>query len=471
MPTFFKDCPPEAYMQGGRRADNEKILQLNPRMCEDGRLRSSEILFLHLDDPEIQHILRGLEINWFLLDQAEEMEEEMFDTLLKRLGRWDQAWVPRWLIEMERAQGRDWPWWNTPSGKFELGAIPIPPTYAMLTCNPDLETHWIFRRFHEESDEYQEKWKSLGYKMITFNPLENRFLPKQNRDELLSADPEWQARFVYGKWGSASGQIHKIAPESIVEGTSELLQWIRNNCTLHRSMDHGDSSPTCVLWWGVDDAGNCICYREYYVPGKLISEHRANILGLSEGESYTFNLADPSIFNKTIQRREGWISPADEYADTTGLPGHTAIFWAKATNDEMGIRNRINEYLRCDPDRIHPFTQRRGAPRLFFLKRAEDYPWGCSHAIRELKAQRREKIGSENGKDIWSDDRDEGTPDHAYDPIRYFIGSRPPLHTAVKARPLRGTMLEARMRLKGQLNKNPEFRQYMRDLRFGLRTR
>jgi hypothetical protein len=44
----------------------------------------SEILCMHLEDPNVQGILKGLEINWFLGDQAEEdpaHPEEVFDLL------------------------------------------------------------------------------------------------------------------------------------------------------------------------------------------------------------------------------------------------------------------------------------------------------------------------------------------------------------------------------------------------------
>lgn len=475
MVTFFKDCPPEAYMYGGRRADQEKILRLNPVKCEDGIIRSSEILFLHLDDPNIQHILRGLEINWFLLDQAEEMEEENFDTLLRRLGRWDQAFVPQWLLNQERAQGREWAWWNTPDGLPHPGAKPIPPIYPMITVNPDLETHWVWRRFHEESPEWQEKWRAFGYKMITFNPLHNKFLSKQNRDQLMSADPVWIDKYVYGKWGSSEAQIHKIPDESIItpdspEAYEGILNHIRNTCTLHRVMDHGDSSPTCVLWYATDDDGNCICYREYYKGRTLISEHRQNVHSLSlmgetgRMEPYTFNIGDPSIHNKTMQKKEGWYSVADEWTDTAnGQLPETAIFWAKGNNDEFGTRNRINEYLKVDPNHIHPFTKKMGSPRIFFLKRhPEFYHFGCEHAIRELRAQRREKTGSENGRDVYSDERDPKVPDHGYDPTRYFIASRPPLFTAQRKVALHGTMLEARMKLKRHLKTDRRWQEVLR---------
>ncbi len=37
------------------------------------------------------------------------------------------------------------------------------------------------------------------------------------------------------------------------------------------------------------------------------------------------------------------------------------------------------------------------------------------------------KIGTDNGRPIFADDRDDKIPDHAYDPLRYFIASCPGL--------------------------------------------
>ena len=418
MPTFFKLCPPEAYSYGGRRADSEKILRLN---------NGSEIIWAHMDDPETENLIRGLEINWFLLDQAEEIDEDIFEHLLTRLGRWDRAIVPSWLLNMEASQGRAWTWYS-PDGR------PIPPTYGMILCNPDHELHWIYKRFHPESRDWDDQYRALGYKMIFMDSAKNRFLPQQNKDELMSKDPSFVRRFVRGQWGVKEGKIHDVSPLSIIDGSPELYYWVLANCTLHRVLDHGDSAPTCCTWWGVDGSGNCICYREYYQPNRLISQHRESIAALSENESYQFQLADPSIFNPAIQKQGRRFSVADEYADVTSDPSNvrSAIFWQKADNNELGTRNRISEYLRVDPQRIHPFTHNLGSPRLFFLKRNASYPQGCDYAIRELQSQKREKIGSDLGKPRFSDDRDEKVPDHSYDTIRYFIASRPPVFVSTK---------------------------------------
>lgn len=449
MATFYKLCPPSAYDAkfGGRRSDQEGYLKL----ARSG----SEILFVHFEDPELQALLRGLEINWFLIDQAEEQPEvmeEVFDILLGRLMRWDVAEVPAAMIEAERAAGREWAYRNPQTGKA------VPPPYAMLACNPDIELHWIYRRFHPESAEHTAKkipeldtrtgtptgrvvsYRDLGYRLFHMPSLENRFLNEVNKQNLLAHDEAFLKRYVRGEWGLPEGAVHTLSDESMLEGSAELLAYIRSDCTLHRFLDHGESSPTCCLWLAVDKHGNLIWYREYYQPKEYISTHRRNITLLSAGERYAFDQADPSIFHR-IQRpgaiksdnnkeHGGKWCVADEYGDVNDrMPAETALYWAPADNNELGTRNRINEYLKIDPARVHPITGRRGAPTMYFVKASPGYPQGCLHSVRELRSQRRVKVGSDLGRPIFSDERDPSVPDHGYDCVRYGVASRPPLAT------------------------------------------
>ena len=441
MASFYKWVPESLYVPRkgtadvGKRSDSENYLRFN---------NGSEVLFMHMDDPETENVIRGLEINWFLIDQAEEIEEEIFDLLMLRLGRWDKTTVPDEVIEHHKAAGQAWDF-------FDRQGRPIPPTYPMLTCNPDHELHWIYRRFHPESPEHYEQrfldedtgklrsYQDLGYKMFLMNTLENKFLTKQQRSLLLSKDEMYQRRYVRGEWGLPEGQIHTVPKEAVIEGTPELLEHFVRTCALHRTMDHGDSAPTSCLWWAVDRNGNLFCFREYYMPGTLISDHRKNIVSLSGNERYRFQLADPSIFSHFTQKNGQRWSVANEYADVKSLPRHTAIFWGKGDNDEMGTRNRINEYLRVDPERIHPITKEKGSPRLFFVRKSPQYPQGCDHVIRELKSQKRERLGTDNGKPIFSDKRDEGVSDHAYDCVRYMVASCPPTPSEPSKKPGRKT--------------------------------
>lgn len=436
MATFRKLCPPTAYDSGEAGWNRmEGLLRLN---------NGSEILWLGLDNPELENIIKGIEINWFLGDQIEDVAEEIFDKLVSRLGRWDQAEVPAWCVARYVAKtGQPWPWVHPTSG------TPVPPTYAMGTCNPDTELHWLYRRFHPESPERYEKkihevsavgeltgrlvsYADVGYQLFHMPSTENQFLPAQNKAHLLSQDDAFVRRYVDGIWGLPEGAIHVVDKTSLitletVEAAESFLTMLRQTCTLHRFLDHGDSAPTCCLWLAVDRNDNLIFFREYYVPNQLVSYHRREITELSREERYDFNMADPSIFNKTMQKHGGRWSVSDEYESQRESPAETAIYWQPADNNELGTRNRINEYLRVDPSRVHPFTQTKGAARLFFVVRTDAYPQGLVHALRETRSQRREKIGTDMGRPVFSDDRDDGIADHGYDGVRYAVASRAPL--------------------------------------------
>jgi len=418
MQTFFKLCPPAAYHPFGRRADTEKILRLN---------NGSEIYWLYFDDPEVATVIRGLEINGVFLDQAEELSEEVFDLLSSRLGRWDQAKIPKWLTE--ECTGED-------------GRVSVPP-FMIIACNPDNELHWIYRRFHPESPDHDRSpgldpntaeplpsYKEQGYRMITMSSDSNKFLAKAALKQLMTQDESFQKRYRRGEWGIPEGQIHEISQLSILDGDPGFVQQLLSECTLHRTFDHGDTAPTCCVWWAVDKFGNVFAYREYYAALPFISTHRHAIAQLSgvfteRPESYMRQLADPSIFRKEQHKGDLW-SVADEYADVSMGDKRTAIFWEKADNDEMGTRNRINEYLRIDPNRKHPVTGKLGAPRLYFIRKTDRYPLGVENLSLQTNAQRREKVGTHLGKPIFSEERVDTIPDHAYDTLRYFIASRAP---------------------------------------------
>lgn len=440
MPSFFKHCPEEMWIYGGKRVDSEFYLKFN---------NGSEILWMHMEDADKEQVIDGLEINWFFGNQAEQTQEEIFDRLMLRLGRWDKTEVPQHVVdEYQRTFNAPWPWVHEHTKRL------MPPTYPMLDCNPDTELHWIWRRFHPESPEHWEKkipetddfgketgklrsYHDLGYTFYNATMLENRFATKSQKQLALSKDKYYVRRYVYGDWKIPEGQIHDIPKESLIVGDPITVDYLRRTCTLHRILDHGDSAPTCCGWAAVDADGNIFFYREYYMPNTLISEHRRNITSLSYQERYVSNLADPSIFHPSMQKEGKRWSVQDEYEDCVNLPRDTAIFWRKGDNDEMGTRNRINEFLRLqgtgkfladgtEEPRIHPITKELGLwPRLFFVTKTLAYPQGCDHIIRETRSQRREKLGMDNGRPVYSDDRDKKIPDHGYDIVRYEIASRP----------------------------------------------
>lgn len=404
MKTFFNPdiCPPALYApeNGGLRADSMNRLQF---------INGSEIIWMHLKDVD-QGMVRGLEVNSILIDQAEEISETMFTLLNARVGRWKRARVPEELL----AAKPDWP--TDKHGQH------IIPSYMMILNNPDSELHWIYRRFHPESEEYQQK-RFKTYKMIQ-GATTSETVDPEVLAEMMENDPSWVDRFVFGKWGIPGGQIHTVLDSSILrvgkDVSIDFVKTIIEKGNRIRVLDHGDSSPTCCLWFTAYKQWY-FCYREYYKPNALISEHRTNISALSGNEHYFRNLIDPQCAKKTLQKYGGTWTHIDEYAD----PKIEAppIYWEPADNNELSTRNRISELLQINLSIKHPVTQQQGAPKLYFIERSPEYPNGCYHAIQQIKSQKREKVGQINGKDIFSDDRAEGVTDHAYDPIRYYVAS------------------------------------------------
>lgn len=425
MPTFFKECPPAAYLNGGRRNDADNVLVLN---------NQSEFLWLFLDNPDLASIIRGLEINGFLIDQAEEAPdrmEENFDLLCARLGRWELADVPQRVID---AAGGDWPYRHPVSG------APQPPPYALLTANRDVKTHWLYRRFHPDSIEWQTHYKHLGYKMFEMSAEENRFLSDVNKEQLRRQS---KGSISIRQWGYPEGAIHQIPASSLIPGSQDVLDYITRNCTLHRFFTHGDAQPSCCLWAGVDSASNVFLYREYFQPNGRVSAHRQAMTDLSKGEHYELNIAHPKLFAAKDDGRP----VSEEYADCCEYPRETALFWSPGDDNELGTRNRINEYLALDAKHKHPFTKAMGAPHLYFVTKADDYPSGCVQIIGQTEGQRRKKIGMDGGQARFSDDR-LPSPADAYDCLRFLMASHAPkaMPVAQKVRP--GSFEWHRQRLK-----------------------
>lgn len=397
METFFKIMPPE-FIESHNQQEGLTVLK-----------NGSAVLWLHLDKVD-ENTLRGLEINTFIGDQAEEFDEKTYLVLLARVGRWDNAIVPQSLLD----EYPDWPR-NELTNKF------LAPSYCILLCNPDNQFHFIYRKYHPES---LEKESDTFYVEASWD---TKLGSKEAYDDAIKNDPEWVDQYVKGKWGISKGAIHILPAQGILEPSEKLLERIRERGNLFRVLDHGDSAPTCCLWFAALD-GVYICYREYYSPGKVISYHRQSIHDLSKGEEYSGNYADPQIFKKTAQKDGGFWTVSDEYktSDILAPPLH----WSPADNNEFATRNRINELLQITNLYSNPVTQTKPAIGIYFIRATPEYPYGCREAFKQLGAQKKVAIGTIDGKTYYSDDRDDSVVDHAYDCIRYFIskhGTQPQL--------------------------------------------
>lgn len=395
MQTFFKLIP------GG--IEGQLVTRHSEQEGVTDFINGSRVYWLHSDKFD-EGTLKGLETNSVLIDQAEELEEGIYLVLDARIGRWDQARVPQYLLNM----CPDWPI-HPKTGRY------LVPNYMSVLCNPDHVLHWIYQRYHPESPFLQPDHYFINA------PTDPNSYDPQTYAQMLKRDPEWVAKYVNGEWGISESQIHNVRPESILKDVPpDFLREVLKKGALYRILDHGDASPTCCLW-AACYKGYYIFYREYYMPYEIITNHRRNISDLSpQGEYYCGDYADPSIFYQESQKNGGFWSVADEYMDTSETDAPPLI-WLPADNNEFANRNRINEALKPDPNLKHPIYGTSPAPRVYFIARTEDYPQGCLQAIQQTKMQRRQKLGTFNGRDVYSDERAKSVEDHAYDNVRYFF--------------------------------------------------
>lgn len=345
---------------------NEDTIAAHPFVAKFNKVENllrfsngSEILFRHLDSPSD---LLSLNLGWFYMDQAEEISENLFLIFQSRL---------------------------------RLDSVPL--RQGFLTGNPEGH-NWIWRRFiHDGNPDYH---------MVQAASIENPYLPPDYVPMLLRNYPEvWVRRYIYGFWDVFEGQIYsQFDPRANVTQPFAIPdEWPR-----YRSIDPGRTNPTCCLWFALDNDGNVFVYREYYQAGRIVSENARAIAEISGTERYIYTVIDPSARQSSPL---GYASVMVEYLDH-------GIETVPAPNELKAGINRVCEYLRVDPERIHPLTGQRGSPRLFIFS-------SCQNLIREFPQYRWRQLKSVEMGSRNQPEEPLGVDDHALDALRYFLMSRP----------------------------------------------
>ena len=157
VPSFLKLCPPEALMPGPA-GWNKSDLVATFRNGSRLEFKQADIT----KDPEL-NILRGLEAAFFVIEEANEVHEKVFQTLSTRMR------------------------WTLPNGK-------IPPLFMILTCNPS--PGWVKQRFVDQ----QLPKHAFISSLMKDNPFLPRDYMSDNRQILSVSDA---ARFIDGDWNIA----------------------------------------------------------------------------------------------------------------------------------------------------------------------------------------------------------------------------------------------------------------------------
>lgn len=268
----------------------------------------SEIWFRHADE-----LVLGANLGFFYIDQAEQIEQAVFNSLTGRLRR------------------------------------DIPIRQGFITGNP-AGHNWIWERWKVKHGVKEEDKKD--YHLVEGQTGENTHLPPGYLDALMASwsDEEVQ-RYVYGSWEGWEGLVWPDftptdefgKPKHVVKAFTPPRDWYH-----FRSIDYGFRNPFACLWMAEDQDGVVWVYNETYNKNWLLSENANAILEKSkgidpytgqEGERDWMTYIDPSCMNRTHEKNGQQVSIADELNDY-GIPT------IPANNDVSAGLSRVGEYFK-----------------------------------------------------------------------------------------------------------------------------
>jgi len=213
-------------------------------------VNGSEVLFRSLDkEPKIL-----AEVGFFVIDQAEETEESMFNVLYSRLSQ----------------KGM--------------------PAKGILLCNPAHNNHWLYKRFIKNKVE-----GASVYQVTTYNNRDN--LPKGYIEDLEKNYPaDWVERYLKGNWSFiASGR--RLYPEFSKGLHVKPIQYIVGQ-PIYRGWDFGYYHPACI-WVQIDE------------------DNRLNILYSCMGENVFLNKFVDRVLFESNKRFPG-VSEYYDFCDPAG---------------------------------------------------------------------------------------------------------------------------------------------------------
>ena len=265
------------------------------------------------------------------------------------------------------------------------------------TCNPGNVGHaWVKRLFIDRL--YAENENPNDYLFIPARIYDNKVLLEADPNYIrqLEALPEELRRaHLDGDWDVHAGQyFREFSRDRHVIEPFEIPSWWRR----FRSMDWGYNDPCCVLWHAVDGENRVYTYRELYVRETRAGEVAAMVLELSRGESISYTVASPDMW----QKRGAVLSGAGGFEGETlaELFTSSGLSLTPADNSRVPGWNRVRDFLAAAPD---------GRPNWLCFS-------DCLNLIRQLPALQFDQHNREDAAD---------GDDHAPEALRYALMSRP----------------------------------------------
>jgi hypothetical protein len=304
QPTSWHGCPRETIKSYNK---SDLVIEF---------VNGSVVYGLPLDDPKK---LENYNLGGFWIDQAEEVEEDIF---LKFHGRLRQLNAPR---------------------------------EGLLTFNPNGH-NWLWKKF---IDPARDEKTAARYQCVEATPMDNPNLPSDYLEQFEGLPRHWFDRFVTGSHEVFTGQIftdwnpdvHIIAPFPIP------TNWERWCC-----IDPGIRHEGAVSWVARDFDGNCYYYRELLKEGEPVSWWASQIFRLEKQNDW--GGPDEDVFRRLIGP-EARIRSQTDGKTVLDVFYECGVYPENADREPVARISRITEYLRPSFEHRHPFSAASPAPRLY----------------------------------------------------------------------------------------------------------
>jgi hypothetical protein len=193
--------------------------------------------------------------------------------------------------------------------------------------------------------------------------------------------------------------------------------------TIMPGFDHGKTNPTAAEVAYIDHDGTIYFCGEYYMPGLEVWQHAPQLQELSGFCVAEDVMADPSIFDKTMQQRDGKaVAVADLYADQ----GITNLRPFRGNRSDVAFEQRLKQHW-ANLDEREP-TVKFVCPGISEIPDRPSYglhPNGCPNLLWEMANIRRVQF---TATQLMLRNPSEAIVDknnHAHDDAKYVVMSRP----------------------------------------------
>ena len=231
---------------------------------------------------------------------------------------------------------------------------------AMFIGTPAGKNH-----FHElflEGQQEGAQYKSFHYKSTDSEFVDKEFIEGERKrlpDNIFRQEYE-------GNFEDFTGLIYPEFNHAfhVIEPMHVPVYWRR----IHAIDPSISTGITACIFTAIDEDGNIVIYDEYYEENLPASTHAKEILTKYDPNNDVM-LIDPHAANKTIQREGQFFAPIDEYiaCGVTPILGESHV--------DAGI-NRVREFLKVDPDKIHPYkVNLKGSPKIFVFNNCHKFIW------------------------------------------------------------------------------------------------